>query len=194
MILLHDDVGYMRFNDPRFVYGLRDLMRFSIETLVNKYDQKKSELSLLEIGAYNGESTWIFSSIFNSIVVLEPFKNDYNESDPTAKADMKKVKENFIHLVNDKCDNVTLIEEFSHDFFKNKHIKKYDEQFQMVYIDGNHEYDAVKNDISNCKKLHPFIIAGHDISSDGVYRAIIEEFPNKQIQKFIDDSWCVIYG
>ena len=47
------------------------------------------------------------------------------------------------------------------------------DSFDFVYIDGNHDYESVINDINNYKpKLRKnSLIGGHDIDYDGVKNA-----------------------
>jgi len=46
-----------------------------------------------------------------------------------------------------------------------KYIPKYNEQYDMVYIDGNHTYDYVKKDTELAFKLNPKVIIWHDYHS-----------------------------
>lgn len=76
-------------------------------------------------------------------------------------------------------------------------IKKIAEKLDFVYIDGNHEYKFVKNDL---EMIYPLIkaggiIAGHDFNSFwlGVLKAVFE-FTNKydlKIQGARSDFWIV---
>lgn len=69
------------------------------------------------------------------------------------------------------------------------------ERYDMVFIDGNHSYDYVRQDIILAKKLDPKVIAFHDFDNGngGVDHAIsdlgdtlIHHFPNTAVV-YIDD-------
>ena len=68
-------------------------------------------------------------------------------------------------------------------------------QLDFIYIDGDHRYDAVLNDILLAKKLvkEGGIIAGHDYheESPGVVRAVKEVFKDSFKILYPDSSWRV---
>jgi len=67
--------------------------------------------------------------------------------------------------------------------------------FDFVYIDGNHKYNHVKEDILKwLPKVNPNgVIAGHDYNHayEGVIKAVDEIFSKDNIQLFPDSSWMV---
>ena len=67
-------------------------------------------------------------------------------------------------------------------------------QLDFAYIDGNHHYEYVKEDIQIClKKIkNDGIISGHDYceESPGVIKAVNEMF-GKPDKVFSDASWIV---
>jgi len=71
-------------------------------------------------------------------------------------------------------------------------IKDVDEGIDFIYIDGNHEYEYVKNDLKNYwKKLaENGILAGHDFfgSHNGLIRAVFE-FSNENNLKLYSDRY-----
>lgn len=68
-------------------------------------------------------------------------------------------------------DSIEWVEKFSPDA-----IEDINEKLDFVYIDGNHDYEFVKEDIRNYYPLvkDNGIIGGHDFPSIGVCRAVIE--------------------
>jgi predicted O-methyltransferase YrrM len=58
------------------------------------------------------------------------------------------------------------------------------EQFDMIFIDADHSYDAVKADITAWKLLlSPWgVICGHDYDEDGVKRAVDETLPGAKLE------------
>ena len=69
------------------------------------------------------------------------------------------------------------------------------ERYDLIYIDGSHEYIDIKEDIINFKKLLKGngIICGHDYNSScpGVIKAVNEIFGKENIKIYSDSSWVV---
>jgi predicted O-methyltransferase YrrM len=173
------------------LYVMRDELNTSglmslIEHLNTLSDTKS--MTMIEIGAYRGESTKIFSKHFKSVITIDPFINDYDKNDITCTyMDLTNVYYKFLENISD-CDNITLIRKTSDDAIEELKNTMVD----FVYIDGLHTYDQVKKDILNYSKLinKTGYIGGHDYHPnwDGVVKAI-----NKYIRvpdkTFIDSSW-----
>jgi predicted O-methyltransferase YrrM len=68
-------------------------------------------------------------------------------------------------------------------------------EYDVVYIDGDHSYDAVRADIAAYSgKLAPGgFLAGHDYHAGypGVIQAVDEWRENKPVTVYEDGSWCV---
>ena len=147
-----------------------------------------SEMSLLEIGSYTGESTCIFSSRFKEVVSVDPFLDDYDENDMACQhASFEKVFEKFKERTA-PFNNITQIRKTSDEAFETLSTK-----FDVIYIDGLHTYEQVFKDITNYKKLlkPSGFISGHDYSVEnwsGVVKAVLETIgePDKTFQ---DTSW-----
>jgi len=184
-MILYPEVKYMRFDSSRHITGLRSLILDSV-----KHIQKKNinipDIKMLELGSYNGESTFLFSSIIKNITVVEPFKNGYDENDESSYANMIKVRKNFEYLNSENKNLIKLKEVVSDEFFYNN--KEY---FHWIYIDACHKYDNIKKDIQNSINLKPIIISGHDFSNNGVNRAVLENFKDIEVLRYEDDSWMV---
>ena len=65
----------------------------------------------------------------------------------------------------------------------------------FVYIDGNHDYDFVMDDI---RKYYPLIkkggvIGGHDFNGSylDVIRAVDDSFKLHMVQSWLDDWWMI---
>ena len=162
----------------------------NIEGLLQLIDQLPSDIKMAEIGCYTGESTELFlkSNKINTLYaidiwedVLGNFKSinkDHSFSD-VEKAFDERLKDfrNVVKLkmtMDEAKDSLPLLD--------------------FIYIDANHHYEFVKNDIQlSLDKLKPnAIIAGHDYcqKSSGVIKAVNEIF-GKPDKVFSDASWFV---
>jgi len=143
---------------------------------------------MLEIGCFAGESTLMFwqSGKFKRIFAVDPwsqkFRDRNNKEKPYNKMydDMEWAERSFDQRMKG-CNVVKLkgtISEFLHVI----------PPLDFVYIDGNHSYDFVKNDIIQAKKLirKCGIIAGHDYLLPDVKKAVDEFF---QVKVYPDQSW-----
>lgn len=145
------------------------------------------ELSMVEIGAYAGESTTLFAKHFKHVTTIDPFINDYDPNDITCQhMDLELVYECFKENIK-PFENITHIRDTSDDGIF--HLLK---NVDFVYIDGLHTYEQVKKDIQNYK---PFIkengfIGGHDYHQvwQGVVNAINEKLGSPDMT-FSDTSW-----
>jgi predicted O-methyltransferase YrrM len=143
---------------------------------------------MVEIGSYVGDSSEIFAQYFKFIYCVDPWENGYDSNDAASyQYPMNIIESQFDELCG-RYDNIKKIKKKSIDVvdeFKNKSL-------DMVYIDGKHTYEAVKEDI---KLWLPKIkdngyIAGHDYQSkfQGTIDAVKEVlgYPNLI---FPDTSW-----
>ena len=149
--------------------------------------------SIIEIGAYAGDSTEIFAKNFEYVFSVDPWMNGYDDSDASSyKYDMKEVEAQF-DKVYDKYPNIVKIKhtgDSACSMFSN-------ETFDIVYIDAVHQYDNVKRDIISWlpKVKKGGIIAGHDFqeSFEGTMRAVREVLGEPQILGK-DTSWGFVRG
>lgn len=144
--------------------------------------QLVSEANYLEIGSWVGESALMIGSFKFvksitsidqcSLIVDEYYKN-------------LSCLNKFIRHINKKsCDAVVDI---------------CDDSIDILYVDGSHEYDEVKQDLLDYypKVKHGGVIGGHDYNPKGfpgVVQAVdefCEEFGLTIDYKFIDTSWII---
>ena len=122
------------------------------------------------------------------IVCIDPWQNGYDPKDGASEnIEMSIVEKQFDEMISN-YDSVVKFKMTS-----GKAAEKFwDETFDLVYIDGLHTYDGVKNDIELYlpKVKKGGYIAGHDYNSKhfpGVKDAVDEFFtPDKT---FKDSSW-----
>lgn len=147
-----------------------------------------SEFKMIEIGSYAGNSTEIFLKRVKWCFCIDPWENFYDPEDGASEGiDMRLVEKQFNQL-RDKFDNFTKYKVKSSeavDIFE-------DGTIDLIYVDGLHQYEGVKNDIELYlpKVKEGGYIAGHDYKSrhfPGVEKAVDEFFtPDKT---FKDSSW-----
>lgn len=153
---------------------------------------KTSQMEIIEIGCYAGDSTEVFAQAFRFVYAVDPWQNGYDNADAASfQHDMREVEAEFDRMVGIK-DNVKKIKEKSSDAIK----YFYPLSMDVLYIDGLHTYESVRSDIG---LYWPIIkkggwLCGHDYQPRfaGVMRAV-DEFkrPNKV---FADSSWAVRKG
>ena len=168
---------------PFYAEGLIDMIDW-INTI-----RPTSEMRIIEIGSYVGESTMIFADRFKEVVSVDPFVNYDIDFDFISNgfAPFDKVYEQFIRNTL-SIPNIKSIRETSQNALS---ILK-DQQFDMVYIDGLHTYEGVSHDIANYKTLIKpgGFVCGHDYGWDGVRKAIVELLDDKVDATFKDASWA----
>jgi len=144
---------------------------YGLNDLCVKYVEK--DFRILELGSNDGVSTSLFSTFAKEVVSV-----DMNISER-----MKNILEKYKNIVFHKMSFDDFISIDS------------DNLYDLIYIDGNHDYDSINRDINNFKykvKTGGYI-AGHDYNSDtkGVEMAVYNHFPNKEVCIFSDSSWLI---
>jgi predicted O-methyltransferase YrrM len=166
---------------PFYADGLIDMINW-INTI-----RPTSEMRIIEIGSYVGESTVIFADRFKEVISVDPYINDYDLADAACSfASFDKVYEQFIKNTL-SIPNIKSIKETSQNAFS---ILK-EQEWDMVYIDGLHTFQGVSFDIKNYKTIIKpgGFICGHDYGWDGVRNAIIQLLDDKVDATFKDASW-----
>jgi hypothetical protein len=140
-----------------------------LDELHHLYNWASNCDSVVEIGSWKGRSTHaLCSACKGTVYAVDHFLGSEDLRDNVhAEAKRNDISEIFRNNMKD-FNNLEVIKMSSEDaasLFPNKSI-------DMVFIDGCHTYDAVKNDVSNwlpkCKK----IICGHDLVEPGVKNAL----------------------
>ena len=133
--------------------------------------------SMLEVGSFAGESALMFydSGKFKSITCVDVWQDKH------AAERMAYAEKSFNERVGDKVIKIKSA------FTESINLPKFD----FIYIDADHNYESVKQDIILAKKLIKpnGIIAGHDYREtyQGVIKAVKEEFSEVKIYR--DSSW-----
>jgi hypothetical protein len=137
------------------------------------YDTAKTMDSIVEIGSWMGRSTHaLLSGCSGSVTAVDTFQGSRDEVDSThAEAKevdihaefMKNVGE-FTNLVVAKKTSIEAAQEFE------------DKSIDMVFIDGCHQYEDVKEDIQAWLPKAKKMICGHDYDAHSVQEAVTEIF------------------
>lgn len=156
---------------------------FSLRNILNK-----DNIKMAEIGCFMGESSNVFANEVDELYCIDSWSEDVLKIE-----EEKRVWKDKFNLVESVFDEVVE---------KNKNITKYkltskeaslcfaDNFFDFVYIDAEHCYDSVKEDISLWKSKTTKYIGGHDYSDQfpGVKEAVNESL-GKPILLLSDSSW-----
>jgi predicted O-methyltransferase YrrM len=147
-----------------------------------------SEMRMIEIGSYVGESTLMFANHFKEVISVDPYVNDYDLNDMACLyAPFDKVYQQFLRNTL-PIHNIKSIKETSENAFS---ILK-DQQWDMVYIDGLHTFEGVSYDIEHYKSIIKpgGFICGHDYGWGNVRHAIGLLLDDKVDATFKDASWA----
>jgi len=182
----------LRFNPPkewnlmtsgnRYYIGLSILIIDVLNTLSNK-----TNLKMLEIGSYKGESTFMFASsgIFDEIHCIDPHQGN-EEANGIFDDSWEEIQKEF-KLNTRYFDNITLHQDYSYNI-----VDKFEDgYFDFIYIDGSHKYEDVKKDLELYLPKTNHLIGGHDYQKEwpGVIKAV-EEIVGKPHKTYIDESWA----
>jgi len=148
----------------------------------------------VEIGSYGGESMQSFwdTGKIEFAYCVDPWENGWASEDPAdRKVDMADIEVLFDqkHSANDHIFKLKMTSENACFHFRGSII-------DMVYIDANHLYEFVKEDILRWlpKIVSGGIISGHDYGFSpcpGVKKAVDEIFGMDKVERFNDLSWMV---
>lgn len=152
------------------------------------YEKDLSKMAIIEIGSYVGESTTFFAKHFGQVISIDPFENGYDETDDACHhADFEDVYKQFLKNTESfkNIKHFRLTSKIGAAFLR---LMKVD----FVYIDGNHLYDFVKNDIQDYLPLikSSGYIGGHDYTEwhPDVMNAVNDVLGVPDIT-FCDGSW-----
>jgi len=143
---------------------------------------------ICEIGSWKGKSAYVFASALKDkggiLFAVDPFNGEGDDaSEETYKTDMNKLnvslKKNFIHTM----DKYGLMKYIKILPFRSEEARsKFDHnKIDLLFIDGNHEYEFVKKDYD---LWFPLIVSGGSIILHDV-KARHVRGPNQVFQECI---------
>ena len=132
--------------------------------------------TVLEIGCYRGVSTEVWLLHCAQVVAVDPWPEIPIRREFLARCS------HYPHLEMVEGLSPVALSSLS------------DRRFDLCYIDGDHSYEAVRQDIQACKPLVKpgAFLGGHDYGGDcpGVAQAV-DELLGKPQWRFSDGSWLV---
>ncbi len=139
--------------------GLIELIRYAKPT------------SVIEIGSWLGVSTETFLAHGIPVTAVDPWPVD-----------------SVYDICMERCSRYP---HFKHvrDVSPEALAQFADREFDMAYIDGDHHYRCVVNDIKASRRLARRWLAGHDFFLDDVGVAVLCQFGRHPDEVFSDSSW-----
>jgi hypothetical protein len=165
--------------------GLTNLCKFVKQRLGDN-------LNIVEIGCYCGHGTEIIANAFTNSLIncVDPWQK-YTEDCSVYDIDNQELElleaEEIFNKTISRYSNVVK-NKISSVLFASK-IKN--ESVDFVYIDGNHQYSSVSEDIITWlpKVKNKGILCGHDYYWESVQRATFDIFGKEPDMLFEDSSW-----
>ena len=183
----------MRRNDSE-KNGLVELVNF-----VAKNSNGKPSLVMIEIGSYAGQSMEVFAGTgkIRKIICVDPWKKGYDPKDPASSTDMDEVERLFDERAGkarSKGVDVIKYKGTIDTFVLSDDFRRVSGEVDFVYVDGCHQYGAVKHDIETCLSVvKPCVaVCGHDYNArswSNVIKAINDSIGEPDM-KFKDTSWA----
>lgn len=134
-------------------------------------------LVMCEIGVFIGDfSRILFNQQPKELHLIDPFYGYFFSGDKDGlNVQQANLNESYIALVQEysNCSNVTI-----HRGFSNNIVTQFpDHYFDLMYVDADHSYESVKQDLLLCKSKTKIggIISGHDYHQEhfpGTYQAV----------------------
>ena len=145
-------IKFIKICSSKLNFDYKDLFSNNIPSWLYIFDEYKilnKKMNVLEIGAYEGRSSFFLLKTLKNInlTCVDTFKpfHELQENDITK---FKKIFFNFKKNISQYSDKVKIIKKKS-SFFFNKNFEKFD----LIHIDGSHEFKDVKNDAKEAFKI-----------------------------------------
>ena len=142
-----------------------------LDGLIKEYDIKH----VIEIGAFVGKSTVFFAERCESVLTIDTFDAHTLEyiKDPVLKREASNQWDNFVENTKEFHEKIVAMKGKSAD------LAEIIAPADMVFIDGSHKYDDVREDIMKYLPKANRVICGDDYSPrwHGVRRAVDELLP-----------------
>jgi predicted O-methyltransferase YrrM len=128
---------------------LRGFPRHSIRFAKEYFENKL--ITVVEIGTYEGYNAKSMLRKLNiqKLYLIDPYENylDYASSEPETVKILKKAEKDAKKRLNKNSKEIIWVKKLSKDA-----LKEIPDNIDFVYIDGNHDYKYVKEDMENYYK------------------------------------------
>lgn len=145
---------------------------------------------MAEIGSYAGESAALFALYFEGVWCIDPWNEETIRVASKKHRSARVVEQAFDALLanNHRLHKITSYSQEAAELFE-------DLSLDFVYIDGDHRYESVREDIRlwRAKVCAGGFIGGHDFGNPNapeVEKAVLDEIGSPE-ETFIDHSWVV---
>ena len=165
-------IGFMRY------FPYRTATLFAKEILGNKRN-----LICAEIGSFEGDhALFMLETLPNikTLYLIDPWESySYYHDNMGDQQKLNNAYNKTLKKLKKYKDKTVIIKKFSHEA-----LKDLPGDLDYIYIDGNHDYKFVKEDMENYyKKLRKGgILGGHDIEKEGVTKAFCEFIAKNKIK------------
>ena len=152
------------------------------------YEKAKDMQSVVEIGSFKGRSTYVLASACNGdsgkVYAVDPFTG---AATPEAG---KSTFEDFIKNCG-HFKNLTVLKKMSQEAATSEHVPA---DVDMVFLDGDHSYEAVMEDLETWTPRAKKLLCGHDLTdpnNPGVRQALYEFFGADRVASGPDSIWYI---
>jgi hypothetical protein len=150
-------------------------------------------ITAVEIGVLGGENAENIVSFLNvkRLYLIDPYLV-YPDAEGKPNRYVPAQKQKAYNRMRRFAKKVTWVYAKSDDA-----VNQIPDNIDYIYIDGNHDYAFIKNDVENYyrKVRQGGILSGHDFFDD-VAKAVTEfvELNNMKLYTMMDDWWIVVNG
>jgi len=132
--------------------------------------------TIVEIGSWKGRSTHaLCSGTQGHVYAVDHFEGSWGEDEQHQEANTDDIEKQFMANVGNRFSNVTVVKANSLDYAKACALAG--KKFDMVFLDGGHQYPEFKADLEAWEPLARKIFCGHDYNMfPGVTKAVNERY------------------
>lgn len=150
-------------------------------------EQVPNNGTIIELGVWKGRSLCSIADIIKrknlKVYAVDTFEGSSNES--TEHQEAKKIDLRKVFVKNIKSFG------FDAEIYQmttNEAAVEINEKFDLIFIDAEHTFEAMTQDLENWIPKCKGIIAGHDYELDGIRKAVKNKFPNVDYTHDVTDE------
>jgi predicted O-methyltransferase YrrM len=148
----------MVFELNKFKYTKKWFLQSELKKYIHKYLNNKNELTILEIGCYEGLSSVFLAEQFlnntnSRLICVEPFLNIENNDHIQHLSNNTESSFDYNINICNNSDKIKVFKITSDNFFENYNSLMINTKYDFIYIDGCHEQDFITRDMENSFKV-----------------------------------------